>query len=158
MLYKVTHCAGQVSANTEPHKLHWGGLLLIPDPKTTPARVSRVLYWKQNTCRMRSGDETRGGQEVGTVSLYTTDVYSLHSHSVYHQSECCFVWGEYLICWMAPIATHCCIHYHLHPLFGVNTDSLSVDWYSWFLFQPEFIHYQMPTFRLPCCSLLHGTS
>ena len=24
MLYKVTHCAGRVSANTRPHQLHWG--------------------------------------------------------------------------------------------------------------------------------------
>ena len=24
MLYKVTHCAGHVSANISPHQLHWG--------------------------------------------------------------------------------------------------------------------------------------
>ena len=24
LLYKVTHCAGQVLANTTPHQLHWG--------------------------------------------------------------------------------------------------------------------------------------
>ena len=28
MLYKITHCAGRVLANTTPQQLHWGGLAM----------------------------------------------------------------------------------------------------------------------------------
>ena len=45
------------------------GIVSVPDPKNQPQRgslsVSRTLYWKQYTRRMRSGDETT----CGTVTL-----------------------------------------------------------------------------------------
>ena len=40
-----------------------GVLVSVPGPKPTPAQIafiSRALYWKWYTCRMRSGDETKG--------------------------------------------------------------------------------------------------
>lgn len=71
-----------------------GGLVSVPEPKPTPARiVSRALYWKWYTRRIRSGDETISSEDHSTKLLPLKRVTD--GHQIYYtalkQSACCAV-------------------------------------------------------------------
>ena len=82
MLYKVTHCAVYISANTRPHQLHWGDWEM---GTATMLEIPRYYYMYMYIQYL---------QPCATYDLGLTFQYYLHS-TISNKS----VWKSTHICW-----------------------------------------------------------